>query len=93
MKERLKELNVLIENCNDIIRKVESMGHPNRKAIAAVYKRNLAALERERNELKNMIETEETKTESLLDGYKEGFADGVKYILEELESEKKKDND
>lgn len=58
----------LIENCNDTIRKVESMGHPNRKAIAAVYKRNLAALERERNELKNMIETEETKTESLLDG-------------------------
>lgn len=28
-----------------------------------------------------------------MDGYKEGFADGVKYILEELESEKKKDND
>lgn len=28
-----------------------------------------------------------------MDGYKEGFADGVKYILEELESKKKKDND
>lgn len=28
-----------------------------------------------------------------MDGYKEGFADGVKYILEELESEKKNDND
>lgn len=68
MKERLQELNILIENCNDTIRKVESMGHPNRKAIAAVYKRNLEALERERNELKNMIETEETKTESLLNG-------------------------
>lgn len=68
MKGRLTELNILIENCNDTIRKVESMGHPNRKEIAAVYKRNLAALERERNELKNMIETEETKTESLLNG-------------------------
>lgn len=68
MKERMKEMNVLIENCNDTIRKVESMGHPNRKAIAEVYKRNLAALERERNELKNMIEAEETKTESLLNG-------------------------
>lgn len=68
MKERLKELNILIENCNDTIRKVESMGHPNRKSIAEVYKRNLAALERERNELKNMIETEEKKTESLLNG-------------------------
>lgn len=45
MKGRLTELNILIENCNDTIRKVESMGHHNRKAIAAVYKRNLAALE------------------------------------------------